>query len=171
MTDDLSQMFPGQSSINGILGMDCLRHYCIQLDFAARKIRFLDPDHLQTDGLGKAFPIANFSGEVSICTNFFGLEKVRFCVDTGCTLDGALKPKLFQQELQKQTAVATNVTTTAGGAPVQIAYFEKVMFDGNVHRHVIISDCPYENMIGLQFLTRYLVTLNFPKQTMYLLSR
>ncbi len=69
-TDDLSRMFPGQSSIKGVLGMDCLRHYCIQLDFTARKMRFLDPDHLQTDGLGKAFPMANFSGEVSTCTNF-----------------------------------------------------------------------------------------------------
>jgi hypothetical protein len=170
-TDDLSRMFSGQSSIKGILGMDCLRHYCIQLDFSARKMRFLDPDHLQTDGLGKAFPIANFSGEVSTCTNFFGLMNARFSVDTGCTIDGTLKPKLFQQVLQKQTAWVTNLTTTAGGAPVRVAFFEKVMFDSNVHRHVIISECPNENMIGLRFLARYLVTFNFPKQTMYLLSR
>jgi len=170
-TDDLSRILSGQSSIKGVLGMDCLRHYCIQLDFAARKMRFLDPDHLQTARLGKAFPIANFSGEISTCTNFFGLMNTRFSVDTGCTLDGALKLKLFQQELRKQTAVATNVTTTAGVSLVRVAFFEKVMFDGNVYRHVIISECPDENMIGLRFLARYLVTFNFPKQTMYLLSR
>jgi hypothetical protein len=41
----------------GILGMDCLRHYCIQLDFAASKLRFLDPDHLKTEELGQALPI------------------------------------------------------------------------------------------------------------------
>src|SRR2546430_314990 len=41
----------------GILGMDCLQHYCIQLDFAAGKLRFLDPEHLKTEDLGQAFPI------------------------------------------------------------------------------------------------------------------
>jgi len=34
----------------GILGVDCLRHYCIQLDFAARKMRFLDPETLSEEG-------------------------------------------------------------------------------------------------------------------------
>ncbi len=95
----------------------------------------------------------------------------RFSIDTGCTLDGALEPKLFQQELRKQTAVVTNLTTAAGGPPVRVAFFEEVIFDGNVQRHVIISECPHENMIGVRFLARYLVTFNFPKQTMYLLSR
>jgi hypothetical protein len=28
--------------IKGILAMDCLRHYCLQLDFEAGKMRFLD---------------------------------------------------------------------------------------------------------------------------------
>lgn len=32
----------------GILGMDCLNHYCIQLDFAAGKMRFLNPDQVKT---------------------------------------------------------------------------------------------------------------------------
>ena len=40
-----------------ILGMDCLHHYCIQLDFTAGKLRFLDPDHLKTEELGQPFPI------------------------------------------------------------------------------------------------------------------
>jgi hypothetical protein len=47
--------------VMGILGMDCLRHYCIQLDFEARKMRFLDDDHLDVSTLGKAFPLT-FSG-------------------------------------------------------------------------------------------------------------
>ena len=30
--------------ILGILGLDCLEHYCIQLDFAAHRMRFLDDE-------------------------------------------------------------------------------------------------------------------------------
>src|SRR6185436_15312980 len=37
--------------IKGILGMDCLGHYCIQLDFEAGKMRFLDANHLDPAGL------------------------------------------------------------------------------------------------------------------------
>src|SRR5215469_2754137 len=43
------------NSPEAILGMDCLRHYCIQLDLVAEKIRFLDSEHLDTSGLGEAF--------------------------------------------------------------------------------------------------------------------
>ncbi len=41
----------------GVLGMNCLRHYCIQLDFQAGKIRFLDPERVDPAELGKSFPL------------------------------------------------------------------------------------------------------------------
>src|SRR5260221_11812647 len=59
-TDDLRRRLLNQLAgrpIMGVIGMDCLRHYCIQLDFATGKVRFLDPDQLRTDELGKAFPL------------------------------------------------------------------------------------------------------------------
>jgi hypothetical protein len=43
--------------VMGILGMDCLCHYCIQLDFETGTLRFLDPDRLDTKSLGDAFPL------------------------------------------------------------------------------------------------------------------
>ena len=43
--------------IMGMLSIDCLKHYCIQLDFAAGKMRFLEPEHVNAVQLGKAFPI------------------------------------------------------------------------------------------------------------------
>jgi hypothetical protein len=43
--------------VMGVLGMDCLRHYCIELDFDGGKIRFLAPDRLDTARAGKAFPL------------------------------------------------------------------------------------------------------------------
>jgi hypothetical protein len=43
--------------IMGILGMDCLRYYCIQLDFEVGQMRFLAPGQLDVAKWGKAFPI------------------------------------------------------------------------------------------------------------------
>ena len=43
--------------IKGLLGMDCLWHYCVQLDFAAGKMRFFDDGKVETNKWGKAFPI------------------------------------------------------------------------------------------------------------------
>jgi predicted aspartyl protease len=168
LTDDLNKMSSSGEQVMGILGLDCLRHYCIQLDFDAGKMRFLDPDNLATNNLGKAFPINISYGEVLTYANFFGLKNAQLVVDTGCTVDAALKPKFVQQELQRQTAVATNEIKTAAGVPIRAVYFDKIVFDKKVYRHFILDDCPDNNLLGLRFMGRYLTTLNFPKQTMYL---
>jgi hypothetical protein len=49
--------------IMGILGFDVLQHYCIQLDFSARKLRFMDGDHANKHHWGKAFRVVAFSAE------------------------------------------------------------------------------------------------------------
>jgi hypothetical protein len=167
LTDDLSKMSSSGQQVMGILGLDCLRHYCIQLDFDAGKMHFLDPNNLDTNNLGKAFPINISSGEVVIHANFFGLRNAHLIVDTGCTVDAALEPKFVQQELQRQTAVATNQIKTAAGVPIRAVFFDKIVFNKQVYRHFILDDCPDNNLLGLRFMGRYLITLNFPKQTMY----
>src|SRR5882724_2365297 len=47
LTLDLTPLplLPGRP-VRGILGMDCLRHYCVRLDFEFGKMRFLEPDRL-----------------------------------------------------------------------------------------------------------------------------
>ena len=168
LTDDLNKMSSSGEQVMGILGLDCLRHYCIQLDFDAGKMRFLDPDNLATNNLGKVFPINISYGEVLTYANFFGLTNAQLVVDTGCTVDAALEPKFVRQELQRQTAVATNEIKTAAGVPIRVVYFDKIVFDQKVYHHFILDDCPDNNLLGLRFMGRYLTTLNFPKQTMYL---
>lgn len=54
--------------IMGILGMDCLRHYCVQLDFHSGEMRFLAADQVNTARLGKAFPLS-FSTKTELLQN------------------------------------------------------------------------------------------------------
>ena len=95
-TQDLAAHFPGHS-VAGILGMDCLGHYCVQLDFSENKLRFLDPSRLGGLELGKEFPMTVLRGCFFVNDNVAGISGVRSLIDTGCNFDGVLSPPLFRQ--------------------------------------------------------------------------
>ena len=73
-TDDLSRFPFPNPAVSGILGMDCLRHYCVQFDFATGKIRFLDPDALKKEELGNGFPLTFSSSLVFVDDNLLGVK-------------------------------------------------------------------------------------------------
>jgi predicted aspartyl protease len=174
-TGDLTRIedhFP----LMGILGMDCLRHYCIQLDFAAGKIRFLDPDNLKSENLGRVFPLTidSETGQASTHANFFGQEDAHFAVDTGYTTgDAALKPKAYQQKVQELHGEVLLQTKEKYSPDVteNKTLLSEVIFNGEACTNFLLGDCPDRNLLGLRFLARHLVTLDFPKHTMYLQRR
>jgi len=130
VTLDVSPMpFPGRPQ-RGILGMDCLRHYCIQLDFAERKIRFLDPDDPGNEDLGQALPLKIFFGKVFTPENLVGVKGEKSQIDTGCNFDGMLKPKLFRQELREQAAVLTN----------GMGYFPQGVWRGETYTNLNVTE-------------------------------
>lgn len=171
LTDDLRKMSPPGRPIMGILGLDCLRHYCVELDFDAGKISFLDPDHLRTDNLGTAFPMTISGAEAVTRASLFGLRNVPLVVDTGCSYDAVLKAGLVRRGLRVQKLAATGESKTDTGAPVRVACFESVVLNGIIYRHFLLADSPDDNLLGLGFMERNLVTLNFPRRLIYLRRR
>jgi hypothetical protein len=166
-------------SIMGILGMDCLRHYCIQLDFDAGKMRFLDPDHLNTNHLGKAFKLMFSSAGQSDkglscpyirCGSPIGGKGGSLAIDTGCNIDGGMPPRFFWQEVKKQKVRAKK--SLFNGQNSEEAIFPKCVWCGETYTNLDIRTWPakfqWSNLIGLSFLARHLVTLDFPKRVMYL---
>lgn len=134
--------------VKGIIGFDCLKHYCIQLDFDAGKMRFLDSSHLDVKRLGKAFPITTTDPDTRPFVHhpgFTGGIETNCLIDTGCTYDGwAEIGALGSNHLSKyfwDTQIYTNINVAVGGP---------------------------KNVLGLRFLARHLVTLDFPHQTLYL---
>ena len=103
LTLDLTPLplLPGRP-VRGILGMDCLRHYCVHLDFESGKMRFLDPDHPGIEDPGKAFPLKISFGSVFTPENLVGVKGEKSEIDTGCNFDGTLKPKLLRQKRREQ---------------------------------------------------------------------
>jgi hypothetical protein len=160
-TEDLAAHFPGHT-VDGILGMDCLGHYCLQLDFSENKIRFLDGTRLSGQELGTAFPITPIRGCFFVNYNLAGVKQYGSLIDTGCNLDGVLVPDLFQQW--------TNPRQTATGVSAGEAHYPDGIFGGVAYTNLYLGTGE-QTLIGLHFLGRNLVTLNFPGRTLYLQQR
>lgn len=169
---DLKDLSVGAGrSIMGILGMDCMEHYCIQFDFKAGKMRFLDGDHLDVGKLGKAYHI-EFSTEGQddgsvrpfiSCGTIVGEQGAHLCVDSGCNIDGGLQQDFFQKVVREQKGDLTKKGH---------ARFASCVWDGRTYTNIYVRtwqcDTEAPNLMGLSFLARHLVTYDFPHRTLYL---
>lgn len=148
----------------GILGMDCLKHYCIQLDFQAGEMRFLDSDGLDKSKLGKSFPMmlvrTGPKGEsvmpIIQHTGLWGAE-TNLLIDTGCRIDG-----LTQSSAMCRLAWAWFLSLFGTGR------LHSCVWDAEPYRNIKLVPVGQANVLGLRFLARHLVTLDFPNQTLYL---
>jgi len=139
--------------ILGVLGMDCLKHYCLQLDFEAGKLCFLDSDRMKVETLGKAFPITISNPGNRPFIDHLGLAggtNTHCLIDTGCNYDGRVEKG------------------TIPGSDGAWRHLPECVWDGETYTNLSIQVGEHANMIGLRFLARHLVTLDFPRQTMYL---
>jgi hypothetical protein len=165
-SDDLRRVWRGRG-VEGILGLDCLGHYCVQLDFTSHTIRFLDPERATGPELGRAFPLYTFVNSTFVEGDLLGTGPTLYRVDTGCTADAVIKPMLFRQACRRQFPDWAREFRTGEGRPVIEAGFPHATFNGESYDKLVI-DAADHNLLGLRFLSRHLVTLNFPKHMMYL---
>lgn len=154
------------NSPEAILGMDCLCHYCIQLDFVAGKMRFLDPEHLEEADLGKAFPLVGSPYAMIKHAGLLQLCNDKLLIDTGCFADGYIDPLLFLAALHGRNASPLPKGRFEVKTP-EFAELPKCIWDGKIYTDLRIGKGP-QNLIGMRFLARHLVTFNFPKGVMYL---
>jgi hypothetical protein len=147
--------------VMGILGFDVLKHYCIQFDFEADKVRLLDDKREDRRQWGKAFsilPLRTHDQRPAIAYNLLGLPTPHSLIDSGCDDDGWLMPQNFEQWTNADIQPAKGEARSPNG-----------FFNGekyplvDLHRANVKGDG-----IGLHFLARHLVTFDFPNHTLYL---
>jgi len=155
---------PARHPVMGILGIDVLEHYCIQLDFAAGKMRFLDGQHADKSAWGKAFPIVPLSDDdprPAVAENLLGRQGPLSIIDSGFLGDGSLMPKYFQLWTNQAVVPANGEARSPDG-----------VFGGKKYPFVFLSENDWpSDAIGLNFLARHRVTLDFPNHTLYLLCQ
>jgi hypothetical protein len=143
--------------VMGVLGMEFLRHYCIQLDFTNQKLRFLDSRRLDRQKLGEVFPIKlfHFPTYVAVQGNLAGNRQAASLLDTGMTFDGDVSFKPWEQQAFFQKYWRKDLIITNG------------VFGGYNYTNLCLGN-GQANVLGLGFLSRNLVTFDFPKRRMYL---
>lgn len=159
--------------IMGFLGVDCLMHYCIQLDFDSGKLRFLDPNRPADTDLGKAIPLTmTADGRCTVRENLLGLEGIDSIVDTGFTETGSLEHRLFGEATKdgKVLTVAAGTVSASGLNAGLAGRFPECRFGGETYRNLILNDSQ-TTTIGLRFIARHLVTFDFPRSRMHLKPR
>jgi len=152
----------------GILGMDCLRHYCIQLDFQSRKVRFLKSGSNVVEW-GTAFPLTSLRYASIRQNGFFHRDDAALLIDTGDPFDGMMSLGLVKRAIREQKAEPVRVINSSGrpGQRLELANFSSCVWNGQAYTNLIIH-AGGTDIIGLRFLARHEVTFDFPKKTMYL---
>lgn len=156
-------------SVMGVLGQDCLQHYCIQLDFQAGKMRFLGHGQIDAAELVRSFPLTGSGKKGDIRPridfgNFLGPKSMSLIVDTGNAHDGDFETAPFRRAVKKHT-LRVEADAVEGRQPDR-AWLPNCVWNGQDYTDLLIGSGV--NSIGLRFLARHLVTLDFPNRTMYL---
>jgi len=166
LTDDFATLFP-RRHIKGILGMDCLRHYILQIDFARGSLRLLDPARPPGGTLGLPHRLRPEGGAIYVEGDLFGLGRREFRVDTGCTIDAVLERPLFDEVLRGQKPLQTRTFPSPAGRPLIECIFASGTFDGRIYGKLVVDGAD-DNLLGVRFFARHGVTFDFPRNTLYL---
>ena len=141
----------------------------MQLNFQSGKLRFLDFEHADPSDWGRAFSLFSMNdGCPCITANLIGTPDVYSLIDTGCNYDGWLTPQLYQQWTNQPVPAKDNFAQFPNGILAGEVYSNLDLHGVDPKLYNSGDEHIKFNGIGLQFLARNLVTLDFPQQTLYL---
>ena len=156
--------------ISGIIGMNFLKRYVIRIDFDQGTLSFLQPAEGQHPDWGT---------ELAMWYNSLGLPFIKsiiskninvdFIIDTGANSTGALGSNIFEKIIsEKKLKTSETLFATASG----VVRKREVRFDsfsiGSFEYDKLIFGEANWSHLGLLFLSRHIVTLDFPNNRMYL---
>ena len=172
----------GESHIDGILGMDVLSQFVVRIDVARHKVSLLrscgdDP------GVAIAFTTegglkASGSGGLNpypcprILLTLPNGESVPFLVDTGLAGKSvAVSPADYDRFVAAGQIVPVRSSVTGSLDSIRLSregVLANTAIGGFGHRNLSVEDCPAGNIIGLAYLTRFVVTFDFPNHRLFL---
>lgn len=174
--DDLSRFERGTvCAIDGILGMDALRHLVVNIDFDDGKVRILKS---ASGAPGTAVPII-WHQRIRMREGPFipvkiGAVRHDFLIDSGNlwpTL-GTMDTNAFDAHVAHGTMVPLRSryeSVSSGGRSVAaLARAPSIEVAGFKHENVIMGRDDFWNNLGVAFLARYVVTFDFPNSVVYL---
>jgi tetratricopeptide (TPR) repeat protein len=171
--EDLSQMRDVSGhKLYGLLGMDFLRNYAVQIDFDRGKVLLLQSPAPPS---GHSSPIIFLDyNSPWVVGDMFGWGPELFNIDTGYSMGfGCLKKELFRALARKGVIRSLSESKACGIFGINKAFggiVEKFSLDEKLQPCPMgLDESPFVySLLGLQFWRRYNLTLDFPRQTIYL---
>jgi len=175
MGDDMKEMREDfGEDIHGLLGMDFLKRHIFRMDFDRGEIVFLrkvgpDPGQRLAVTLRDDLPYVRI--------NLPGLkEPEEFILDTGFARGGGgdggtLRKATFEALIKSGKLLPGGNTRSvglAGGQMSRYGWLDALPFAGNTHKNLVFNDSREYSFLGLDVLSRYVVTFDFPHQAIYL---
>ncbi len=155
--------------IDGILGMNFLKRYIVRIDFDNGKLILLDPKTLPSPLWGEVVEIHRHKMGVFLTQARILDADTAMLIDTGYNGTGTLLKKLFDYVRKAQGGrTATSLGETASGTvSSQMIRLQRLTVGSRRYSNVLVDE-GNSNMLGLEFLARHVVTLDFPRERMYL---
>jgi len=169
---DYSAMQNGlELDFHGEIGMDVLRSQIVEIDFDAGTLRFLAAVPPGAGEIIKTTAPNDESGIPTLPVVFPGFPAHRFIVSTaraGNSLDITQKLLTQLEDKSKATILAEEKGVTRSGTLNFKSARVESMQVGAFHHDGMIANSSELNAIGLSYLARYVVTLDFPRGRVFL---
>ncbi|MBS0263038.1 MAG: PDZ domain-containing protein [Planctomycetes bacterium] len=159
------------SRIQGVIGFDVLRQNRMQIDFDQGKLRFLDeftPDIAASLGLRIPLELTEYAPPF-VMGSAGKRHRLRFLIDTG-TQGNSLDADKFDELLDMDEVTLGSEfesVTAAGHAKGERGYVESLSLGPFTLRKQRVARINI-NSLGLRFLSRFVVTFDFPGRSLYL---
>lgn len=155
--------------VHGVLGMDALRNHVVQIDFDEGRITFLEDGPGSRPDWGQELPITyNRMRLPQMKLAVGGRPEQDFIIDTGCDTSGAMIESSFRLAIAQDglKPVDTSMVTFAGIVKSRQIRSGRVTAGPFDYQGLIFAEAK-ANLLGLDFLSRHVVTLDFPHDRLY----
>ncbi len=155
--------------VAGIIGMNFLREYIVQIDFDEGMLSFIQPMGADKSDWGRALAMnCELAGCPRITGRILDRIDVDFLIDSGANASGYLEHKIFRKILTEIGSKTSNVLvqTASGIQQLRETRIEEFSVGLLKYQDLIFSESK-ESRLGLSFLTRHIVTFDFPNSKIY----
>lgn len=166
---DVVRSLSGQE-VYGILGMDFLKDYVLQIDFEEKRLAIIEPG-ASPRRWGQGFPIEYASGGIPVLAATLSNDvQARFLVDTGDAGTGDIEAELFERLRAQGSLVVTGLVQCATGSGYRETpegRLDRLTLGPYRHEGLKLFQSHW-NGLGLGYLSHYIVTFDFPNGILYL---
>lgn len=160
---------------DGILGLDFLQAYVVSMDFDKRVLTFgsrVPAAIIKDAAILPLFPMAK--NHVGVTALLNKTLRVALVIDTGNNSSLCLSKANWDRTENPQTQTRRGLASSIGKGPAESLFLRlpEMQLGSRIYANLLSLRWPHEDagsdLLGLAFLRRHVVTIDFPKKLLYL---